>query len=57
MDHLVNNADKPLPSADASEATADDDEDDEGLKAHVKKMGGAEGSENDLQAKVSFDSL
>jgi hypothetical protein len=54
MDHILANSDNPIPAADAQGAEApagdDEDEDEEGLKAHIKKMGG-EGE--DLVAKVS----
>lgn len=57
MDHLINNSDKPIPAPDQQGSTKpseEDEDDDEGLKAHVKKMGGAEGSENALEAKVGI---
>jgi hypothetical protein len=58
MDHLINNADKPIPSPEdqgkAAPAAGDDyDEDDkDALAAHVKKMGGAAGSEDVDAARV-----
>lgn len=54
MDHILANTDNPVPAADSQggeAATGDDeDEDEEGLKAHIKKMGGDAGE--DLVAKV-----
>ena len=53
MDHILANTDNPVPAADAQgaeTAPVDEDEDEEGLQAHIKKMGG-EGE--DLVAKVS----
>ncbi|KAK4687826.1 UBX domain-containing protein 1/4, partial [Tremellales sp. Uapishka_1] len=55
MDHLLGNSEKPVPAAGEQgkkDAEMDEDEDDqEALAAHVKKMGGKEGSENDQEAK------
>lgn len=54
MDHLLANTDNPVPEASEQGASGDggdidEDDDDEGLKAHIAKLGGDEG----LVAKVS----
>lgn len=55
MDHILANSDSPVPEASEQGAggaanEVDEDEDDEGLKAHIAKLGGDEG----MVAKVSF---
>lgn len=51
MDHLINNADNPIPDASAqAEPAAEGDDDEDAALAHIKKMGGVDDSE--LVAKV-----
>jgi hypothetical protein len=63
LDHIVNNMDNEVPSGNADSASAadstakpidlddDDEEDQEGLKAHIQKMGGDPSKANDAEAK------
>jgi hypothetical protein len=48
MDHLINNADNPIPSSTAEDV---DEDDDDAVHAHIKKMGGTV-DDSDLVAKV-----
>ncbi|KAK1923979.1 DNA-binding protein [Papiliotrema laurentii] len=48
MDHLINNADNPIPSSTAEDV--DEDDDDDAVHAHIKKMGGTV-DDSDLVAK------
>lgn len=50
MDHLLNNADKPVPE-DGSGGDHDDDDDEEAGIAHIKKMGESV-DDSELVAKV-----
>jgi hypothetical protein len=59
MDHILANTDNPVPpleeqSSSTSTTNPDegDEDDQEGLAAHIKKMGGSAGEE--LVAKVCF---
>jgi hypothetical protein len=49
MDHILANTDNPVPSADqqtsSTSNTEADEDDQEGLAAHIKKMGGTAGEE------------
>ena len=62
LDHIVNNMDNEVPSGTDSSSAADDsakpidlddddEEDQEGLKAHITKMGGDPSKANDAEAK------
>ena len=52
MDHLLANSEKAVPEAGAEPVEVDEEDDDEGLKAHIKKLGGAVNDE-EMVAKVS----
>lgn len=51
MDHLINNADSPVPDPSSLAGADVDDDDDDAVKAHIKKMGGTV-DDGDLIAKV-----
>lgn len=58
MDHILAHMEDPVPSLDQQSSSApidvDDDDEDmdrEALAAHVAKIGGKPGAENDVEAK------
>ena len=51
MDHLINNAERPIPDPSTLSAEGIDEDDDDAVKAHIKKMGRSV-DDSDLVAKV-----
>ena len=52
MDHVLANSETPVPEAGAEPMDIDEDDDKEGLEAHIKKLGGSVNDE-EMVAKVS----